>query len=77
MRGCGPIHGTEMMMTNLLIDESFLFEQMKNSDRPLHIVSNLKLLDLVHYFYKSDIYACQIRFNVTLGVKLSPPFNIR
>ena len=27
VRGCGPIHGTEMMMTHFLIDESFLFEQ--------------------------------------------------
>ena len=32
VRGCGPIHGTEMMMTHLLIDESILFEHMKNSD---------------------------------------------
>ena len=32
VRGCGPIHGTEMIMTHLLIDESILFEHMKNSD---------------------------------------------
>jgi len=44
VRGCGPIHGTEMMMTHFLIDESFLFEQIKNSD-------NLTSVELENYFW--------------------------
>ena len=73
VRGCGPIHGTEMMMTHLLIDESILFELMNNSDN----LTSVELEIIFHHFCKSDIDACQIRFNVIFGAKLSSPFNIR
>ena len=43
VRGCGPIHGTEMMMTHFLIDESF-FIRTRRIRIKHYLVSNLKII---------------------------------